>query len=99
MKTKLYCYYYKWNWDTEYVFGVSNSYAPQNSDNRIVIPLCEREVDIDLPEVDNKTLTLAEVERLQQQIQKEQAESHKRIVDLQDRINSLLAIESSVKKN
>ena len=76
-----------------------NTYDPSrhadNNKNRIVIPLSQVTVEIEVPDISEKQLQAEEIKQLQASIDKEKADSYVRIKAIEERIQSLMAIEHS----
>ena len=54
------------------------------------------ELDIEVPELDEKALTLAEIEQIRDKIKAEKADSYLRVVQMEEKINSLMCLESDL---
>jgi len=96
-EVKLYTYAGKWNGSTDYEVEVG-SYLPKSEDYRIIVPLSEVTVEIEIPAYDERQLLKAEVESLEALLLKEKADSHVRIVAIEEKIQSLLCIENQSDK-
>lgn len=51
-------------------------------------------VNVEIPEFDEKTLTLAHIEQIQGQIKAEKATHYLRVTNMEDQINSLMCLEN-----
>jgi len=58
-----------------------------------IIPLSEVTVEIEIPDVNGKQLQAEEIKKLQAAIRKEQADSYVRVTAIEERIQSLMALE------
>ena len=93
-KVKLYIQARKFS--NERFFTISIDTHKFDSDNYVTRVLLNTvELDIEIPELDEKTLTLAQIEQLRDQIKAEKAEHYLRVVGLEDKINSLMCLENN----
>lgn len=95
MKTKevkLYVQAFKWHHRNTWDIRIDSS-AFDSCDSRTVIQISEVTVEVEIPDINEKQLTLEEVKQLREFINKEQANSYMRIKAVEERIQSLLAIE------
>ena len=95
MKTKevkLYVQAVKWSSSRVFKIEVS-AHQQKTCDYMVVVDLSEVLVEVPMPSVDNKQLTLAEVEQLRGKIKTERANSYARITAIEEKIQSLLCIE------
>ncbi len=98
MKTKkieLFIQARKYNWQENFKISV-NLWEFKTDDKSIYITLDKKIIDIEIPELDEKLLTLAHVEQLRDQIKSEKAASYLRVIKMEDEINSLMCIENKV---
>jgi hypothetical protein len=91
-EVKLYVQAVKWSWERDFKINVS-TYQKTTEVDRVVIDLSEVLIDVPVPTVDHKQLTLAEVEKLKETIKTERADSYARITAIEEKIQSLLCIE------
>jgi hypothetical protein len=91
-EVKLYVQAVKWSWEKDFKIGVGICQGKSDKD-RCVVDLSEVTVDVQIPTVDHKQLTLAEVEQLHAIIKTERADSYARITAIEEKIQSLLCIE------
>ena len=77
---------------SEFEITVS-SYMSESDRYSTVIPLETVEVEVNVPVLDIKTLTLKEIEQLQELIQKEKNESHMRVNAIKEKIQNLQCLE------
>ena len=93
-KITVYTQAYKYDWQND--FTISNQFfKDKTDDNKIVIDLCEQEVEIDMPDLDVKALTQEHVNQLQEQIEQEKQNSFMKVKRLEDKVKMLLCIEGS----
>ena len=95
MKTKevkLYVQAVKYNWQKEFVIDVRD-YKTESSPEQVVVHLSEVKVEVQIPDIDEKRLTLEEVKQLEQAITEEDNASYARIKAIKEKIQSLLCIE------
>ena len=96
-KVNLYIAAIKGSYDSEFKIEVSTydrSSWTHNTDT-VTVPLSTVEIEVPMPHVTEKQLMNEEVKQLQAQIQKEKADSHVRVVAIEEKIQSLLCIEAS----
>ena len=93
MKVKLYVQARKYTWDNEFEIVVHAFKYPPSADSTVV-QLSEVEVDVPVPEINEKQLQLEEVKQLQQRITEEKNASHCRVTAIEEKIQSLLCIEA-----
>ncbi len=100
MKTKVILYIQAVKWVCDFgdnAFNISvTSYKRESDENHIVIDIDEQEVEIDVPEVSQKDLTIAHIEQLKGIKVKFQAEAHMKIKSIDEQIENLLSIENKV---
>jgi DNA polymerase III delta prime subunit len=58
-----------------------------------VIPICERDIEIEVPEIDKKTFVDVEIEQLQSEITQVNASAYVKVMELKEKINNLQALE------
>lgn len=93
-KITVYTQAYKYAWQND--FTISNQFfKDKTDDNKIVIDLCEQEIEIDVPDLDVKALTQEHVNQLQEQIEQEKQNSFMKVKRLEDKVKMLLCIEGS----
>jgi hypothetical protein len=95
MKTKevkLYVQAVKWQSSTKWEIEIAS--VPFSScDFRTVVQLSEVTVEVQIPDIDEKQLTLEEVKQLEQAITQEKNESYVRVKAIEEKIQSLLALD------
>ena len=91
-KVKLYIQAEKWNHSNNFEIKV-NTFKSQTSEHYVIVDLSEVEIDIEIPSVDDKQLTLEEVKQLKAMIVKEKAQSYARVTSIEEKIQSLLSLE------
>jgi len=98
MKTQqvtLYISAQKYTWDNEFKISI-DIFKCGSSDSCVIVQLDTQEVEIPVPEIDEKALTLVQIEHLKASIKKEKVDSHMRILGIEDAISKLQCIESTV---
>lgn len=95
IECKLHIYASKWTGSDVYEIEVS-SYLPKTEDYKIIVPLSEATVEIEVPVYSDKQLLEEEVKSLRAALIKEKADSHVRIIAIEEKIQSLLCIEAPV---
>lgn len=101
MKTKtqnvtMYIYAEKWDYDAEFEIKVACfdlSTSGHKLDGRVIIPLSQVTIEIEVPDVDEKQLQAEEIRQLQERIKQEKIDSHVRVTAIEEKIQSLMAIE------
>ena len=95
-KVKLYVMAVKDRWKNEFRILVDTDDRTNwtHDTSTIHILLSEVEIEVPVPELNQKQLTLMEVDQLKEVIQKEKADSHVRITAIEEKIQSLLCIEA-----
>jgi len=98
-KVKLYVTAVKLGYENEFKIEV-NSFDKSTFDNHggIAIPLSVVEVEIEIPTISGEQLQAEEVKPLQAAIKKEMADSHVRVVAIEEKIQSLMCIENQSEK-
>ena len=91
-KITIYTQAIKYDWDNDFSVQHFTFHAKTTSD-QVVIDLCENEVEINIPAADDKTLTMAHVQQLQEQITQEKQNSFQKVKRLEDKVKMLLCIE------
>lgn len=97
MKTKqveLFIQARKYNWQESFEITI-NDHERESSQSAIFITLGKKIVNIELPTLDEKILTLAHVEQIRDQIAAEKAASYLRVTRMEDQINSLMYLENN----
>ena len=87
----IYIFAEKWN-NCEWRIAFS-THIIESCECRTIVQLDEVVTNIQVPALDTKLLTLAEIEHLRDEITKERAESQMRLNAFEEKIQSLLAIE------
>jgi len=85
----------KWNSSREFEIHINTYDLHKINDgtSRITVPLSEVTVEIEVPDVSVKQLQAEEIKQLRAQIQKEMADSFVRVTAIEEKIQSLMAIE------
>lgn len=83
----------KWEWDSEFSVQVSN-HPMSSSANCTIVDLCERIIDLKIPEIDPALLISVEVEQIESAIAEEISRSTRKIKDMQEKRASLLSLEN-----
>jgi len=97
-KVKLYIQAKKYNWESEFNLCV-DTMAFISDNNIVCVQLNSVEVDIEVPELDKKALTLAEIEQIRDHIKAEKANHYLRVTNLEDKINNLMCLENDTGVN
>jgi hypothetical protein len=93
-KQKITIYTQAQKYDFQNGFDVTHStYKSKTSSDMVVVDLCESEVEINMPVIDEKVLTQAHVQQLQEQIAQEKQDSFQKVKRLEDKVKMLLCIE------
>jgi len=85
----------KYTWDNEFKITI-DMYKCKSDDTCVVVQLDTQEVEIPVPEIDEKALTLVQIEHLKTSIEKEKTDSYKRILGIEDAISKLQCIENTI---
>lgn len=98
-KVKLYVTAAKGCYDIEFKIEV-DSFDRTTLENRgsVAIPLSVIEIEIEIPDISGEQLQAEEVKQLQAAIKKEMADSHVRVIAIEEKIQSLLCIENQSDK-
>jgi len=91
VKVKLYIQAEKFSFESEFRTCV-NAFKMESRESNVVIDIGEVEVDVDIPELSQKELTLAHVEQLKGIKKSIQAECNAKIVSIDNHIANLLAL-------
>lgn len=95
-KVKLWVTAHKYDHDKEFRISVDcfdrSSLSSCTTGTSIAMSVVE--VEVEIPTVNQKQFTLEEVKQLQARIQKEKADSHVRVIAIEEKIQSLLCIEA-----
>ena len=91
---KIYTYAHKWSFDSHHEIK-STTHLPDNDTDRLVVPICEHEFTVDIPEIDGSKITDGQVDQLKTMGKKILAENHVKLQKIDDEIASLLALESN----
>lgn len=93
-EVELYICATKMEWEAEFSIEV-NTYDRANLDtgSQVIIPLSQVTIEIEVPDVNEKQLQAEEIRRLQERIKKEKIDSHVRVTAIEEKIQSLMAIE------
>ncbi len=91
-EVKLYVTAHKWLGEYEVEVSTHDRHK-YKSPGEVIIPLSEVTVEIDVPDVEKEQLMTEEIKQLQEQIQKERADSYVRITAIEEKIQSLMSIE------
>ena len=92
-EVKLYVQAVAWNHSSNGFEIEVCTFKRESCESRVIVDLSEITVDVQIPTVDHKQLTLAQVERLKEVIKTERANSYARITAIEEKIQSLLCIE------
>ena len=92
-KVKLYIQARKSGWEDKFSL-VIDTMAFESTETTLTVQLNTVELDIEVPELDEKMLSLAQVEQLRDQIKAEKAAHYLRVTGLEDKINSLMCLEN-----
>lgn len=93
IECKLHIYAGKWTGTDVYEIEVSSN-LPRSEDYRIIVPLSVVTVEVEVPVYSDKQLMAEEVKSLEAALIKEKADSHVRVVAIEEKIQSLLCIEA-----
>jgi len=88
IKTTIYVYYQKYDWDTEGTYQVY-SFKASDDDTRTFV--CEQNVEIEVP--DNYDPTAQQIAALEAEKVKAMADFNKTVMDINTRISKLSALE------
>ena len=86
----------KWDWQDDFkirVDGFDYAASANVGEHLTVIPICEREIEIDVPEINKKTFVDVEIEQLQSEITQVNASAYVKVMEIKDKINKLQALE------
>lgn len=97
-KVKLYIQAMKFNFEDSFEISVCTHQRDSNT-NLTAIRLDTVEVNIEVPELDEKSLNLAQIEQVRDQIKSEKAESYLRVARMEEHINSLMCLENNTGVN
>jgi len=94
MQKELFIQAEKYSWEDKFSIGI-NTYERKSDNSEIAITLDKVTVNVEVPELDEKMLTLAQIEQTQEQIKAEKAASYLRVTKMEDHINSLMCLENN----
>ncbi len=95
-KFKLFISAEKWDWMDDFnirVDGFNYADSANVGEHLTVIPICERDIEIEVPEIDKKTFVDVEIEQLQREIAQVNASAYVKVMELKEKINNLQALE------
>lgn len=75
---------------------VINACEFQSDEHGIYVTLDKKTIEIEIPELDDKMLTLTQIDQIKDQIKAEKAASYLRVINMEDRINNLMCLENKV---
>ena len=87
----------KWNCESKFDVRVDTYDLDKINDGKhqVTVPLSQVTVEIEIPDVSEKQIQAEEIKQLQAAIDKEKADSYVRVKAIEERIQSLMAIEHS----
>ena len=91
-KTKIYVQARKWSHENKFQIVVSNLKDKSDS-HSVVVDVCERIVDLKIPEINKDLLIAGEVDQIERAIQTELDRSLKAVAEMQERKAKLLSLE------
>jgi len=93
-KQRIVLYTQATKYDFQNVFTIQTQiFKSTTSDDRLVIDICEQEVEMSVPIIDEKELTQEHINQLQEQIEQEKQNSFMKLKYLEDKVKMLLCIE------
>jgi len=93
-EVKLYIQAKKHSWQEEFEIEV-NAIELDTDSSTIYLTLDTKVVHVGVPQIDEKTLTLAHIEQIHDQIKCEKANHYLRVTRMEDTINSLMCLENN----
>lgn len=90
---KIYTYAHKWSFEPNYEIR-NTTYMPDCEVDRVVVPICEHEITVDIPEIDESKIMQAQVDQLKLMRKEVIAENHIRLKKIDDDIAKLMCLES-----
>ncbi len=100
MKTKkveLFIQAKKRNWEDKFSISV-DTFEFKSDSHGVAITLDKKIIEIEVPELDEKALTLSHVEQIREQIKVEKAASYLRVARMEEHINSLMCLENNLQQ-
>ena len=94
IKTTLYIQAVKWHSAKSFNIEV-HTFHRETDNTRLVIDIAEQEIELDIPDISDSSLTEKHVEQLQAMRVKVLADNQIRLQKVDDEIASLLALESN----
>jgi hypothetical protein len=82
----------KYSFESDFSISV-NAFQAKTERDQVVIDICQHEIELDVPDMDENSLTLAHIEQLQKMRVQVLADNHIRLQKLDEQIASLQAIE------
>jgi HSP20 family molecular chaperone IbpA len=95
MQVELFIQAEKNSWQDNFEIKV-NRYNHETDNSTVYVTLDKVIVNIEVPEIDENTLTLAHIEQIQGQIKAEKAAHYLRVTSMEDQINSMMCLENKV---
>lgn len=94
-KVTLYVHAMKGKWADKYTCHISlaDVTGAGDADTHVEL-LSEVEIEIDVPDINEKQLKLLRIGSLEKKIKKEKADSHVRVIAIEEKIQSLMCIEA-----
>lgn len=97
MQVELFIQAEKNSWQDNFEIKV-NRYNHETDNSTVYVTLDRVIVNVKIPELDEKMLTLAQIEQIQGQIKAEKAAHYLRVTNMEDQINSMMCLENKAEQ-